>query len=317
MLRRELGIWKRLDHINIVPFLGIAYGFGMCGSMSLVSLWMPNETLHNFLAKHDGSLGVEHRLLFLLDIANGLHYLHSYPIVHGDLNCNNVLLDADYTARLTDFGYASMVGNIPEASAYLQRSTARPGALRWMAPEQIESEESFNRTPKSDIYSFGCVALQGGLLDTNTRSMLIFLQVLSGKQPWSEVREDAAVVLRLAKGYKPGRPAYRAINDSYWNLIQYCWSPVEQRLTAELIIAAFQWFLNYCPQSPPLRNLLVSQSTHADFFVDVSSSSLTQVTTEDSTRSVDILDNENQIMHYDEDPNHNPPARPYHALSQR
>ncbi|KAG6382177.1 WD40-repeat-containing domain protein [Boletus reticuloceps] len=74
MLRRELGIWKRLNHINIVPFLGIAYGFGMSGSMSLVSLWMSNDTLHNFLAKHDDSLGVMHRLQFLLDIANGLHY---------------------------------------------------------------------------------------------------------------------------------------------------------------------------------------------------------------------------------------------------
>ena len=104
---------------------------------------------------------------------------------------NNVLLDEDYIARLSDFGYASLVGNIPEALTYLQRSTARPGALRWIAPEQIESEETFSRTIKSDIYSFGCVALQGGLLDTDTRSVLIFLQVLSGKQPWSEVQQDA------------------------------------------------------------------------------------------------------------------------------
>ena len=73
---------------------------------------------------------------------------------------NNVLLDADYTARLADFGYASLVGNIPEALAYLQRSTIRPGAIRWSAPEQVESDETFDRTTKSDIYSFGCIALQ-------------------------------------------------------------------------------------------------------------------------------------------------------------
>lgn len=68
-----------------------------------------------------------------------------------------MLLDVDYTARLADFGYASLVGNIPEALSYLQRSTARPGAIRWAAPEMIDPE--FTRTPKSDIYSFGCVAL--------------------------------------------------------------------------------------------------------------------------------------------------------------
>ena len=72
-----------------------------------------------------------------------------------------MLLDADYTARLADFGYASFMGNLPEALTYLQRSTARPGALRWVAPEQIDHEDTFIRTTKSDIYSFGCVYLEG------------------------------------------------------------------------------------------------------------------------------------------------------------
>lgn len=65
MLRRELGIWRRLDHKNVVPFLGIAYGFGMHGAMSLVSSWMPNQSLHDFLAKHDHSLALGHRLQFV------------------------------------------------------------------------------------------------------------------------------------------------------------------------------------------------------------------------------------------------------------
>ena len=65
MLRRELGIWRRLDHINVVPFIGIAYGFGMRGAMSLVSSWMPNESLHLFLAKHDSNLDLGHRLGFV------------------------------------------------------------------------------------------------------------------------------------------------------------------------------------------------------------------------------------------------------------
>ena len=77
-----------------------------------------------------------------------------------------MLLDGDYTARLADFGYASLIGNIPEALSYLQRSTSRPGALRWIAPEQIDSEETVSRTTKSDIYSFGCVALQASVWAT-------------------------------------------------------------------------------------------------------------------------------------------------------
>ena len=51
--------------MNVVPFLGIAYGFGMRGAMSLVSLWMPNESLHRFLVKHDDYLGLGYRLRFV------------------------------------------------------------------------------------------------------------------------------------------------------------------------------------------------------------------------------------------------------------
>ena len=175
-----------------------------------------------------------------------------------------MLVDADYTARLGDFGYASLVGNIPEALTYLQRSTARPGALRWIAPEQVDPEETFNRTTKSDIYSFGCVALQGSSSDSDSTPMLIPLQVLSGKQPWSEVREDTAVVLRLAKGQKPGRPESQTLNDSHWNLIQHCWSPVEERPAAEVIISTIQQFLNSCPGTTRLCDLLPSWLGQAD-----------------------------------------------------
>lgn len=211
---------------------------------------------------------------------------------------NNVLLDGDYTARLADFGYASLVGDIPEALVYLQRSTARPGALRWIAPEQIDPDESLDcRTTKSDIYSFGCIALQGSSLATHDGLVLIliFLQVLSGKQPWSEVREDAAVVLRLAKGQKPGRPKSREMDDLHWELIQDCWSPIEGRPTTNVLISTIQRFLSYCPQFPPLRDSLVLSSTHPNSLVKASSSFLSQGTPEDSTsnKNVNIRDKEN------------------------
>ena len=94
--------------------------------------------------------------------------------------------------------------------------------------------------------------------------MLISLQVLSGKQPWSEVRQDSAVVLRLAKGHKPGRPESRIMGDSHWNLIQDCWSPMEERPAADVIILTIQRFLSHCPQSPPLCDILQSWSGQAD-----------------------------------------------------
>jgi serine/threonine protein kinase len=160
------------------------------------------------------------------------------------------------------------VGKIPEALAYLQRSTTRLGALRWIAPEQVDPEKTFNRTTKTDIYSLGCVALQGSSLDTDATPILISarsLQVLSDKQPWSDIREDAAVVLSLARGQKPGRPESRTLNDSHWNLIQQCWSAIEEHPAADAIIPTIEQFLSYCPQSPPLCDFLRSWSGQADF----------------------------------------------------
>ncbi|KAF9235338.1 kinase-like domain-containing protein [Melanogaster broomeanus] len=229
MARRELGIWRRLEHDNIVPFLGIAYGFGRQECASLVSLWMPNGTLQKFLAEQDDKLTVTRQLQLVL---------HSFSLVHGDLNCNNVLLDANFNARIADFGYASLIGETHEALAYLQMSTMQPGAIRWAAPEQIlqQTEETVLPTTKSDIYSFGNIALQA--------------RVFSGKQPWSEVRQDAAVILLLSRGDKPSRPQSRPIDDRYWEFTECCWENIEKRPSANDTVFTLQHLLA-SHQSPP------------------------------------------------------------------
>ena len=85
----------------------------------------------------------------------------SYWLSYGQ---NNVLLDHNYNACLADFGCASLLGELPDAFAYLKVSTVRPGNLRWAAPEHFSfDEENMKHTTKSDVYSFGNMAL---LVDT-------------------------------------------------------------------------------------------------------------------------------------------------------
>ncbi|KAF9237147.1 kinase-like domain-containing protein [Melanogaster broomeanus] len=236
MVRRELGIWRRLEHDNIVPFLGVVYGFGRQECASLVSSWMPNGTLQRFLAEQDGELTVDRRLQLLLDIANGLDYLHSFPIIHGDLNSNNVLLDANFNARLADFGYASLMGETPEALAYLQMSTMRPGTIRWAAPEQIslDTEETAQSTTKSDIYSFGNIALQAS---PTTHS--------DSYSQWC-----IGVLWQTTVGKRPSRPQSRLMDDQYWHFIELCWANVEERPPARHIVSVLQHFLS--PRPHPL-----------------------------------------------------------------
>jgi serine/threonine protein kinase len=189
-----------------------------------------------------------------------------------------VLIDAEYKPRLVDFGYSSLIGNIPEALSYLQRSTTRSGgALRWIAPEQVDPEDSFTHTTRSDIYSFGCIALQASSFGSKASPLLITaLQVLSGKQPWSEFRQDCAVVLQLARGQRPGRPPSRVIEDSHWDFIQYCWSPEAERPTTGTIISTIKQFLSSYPLSHSLYDRGVFNSSHT--VVDQSSSTPSRAT---------------------------------------
>lgn len=74
--RRELGIWKRLRHSNILKFMGTTSDFGP--SVALVAPWMTNGTLTSFLDKNNETLELRDRMLLLRDIAAGLNYLHTF-----------------------------------------------------------------------------------------------------------------------------------------------------------------------------------------------------------------------------------------------
>ncbi|KAG2348280.1 kinase-like protein [Suillus weaverae] len=204
-LRRELGTWKRLAHTNILPLLGIARGFSPF--ISMVSPWCENGSLAAYLQKHEG-ITLSDRLRLLQDVTLGLHYLHSIPVVHGDLTPNNVLLNNEKRAVLTDFGLSSMLGDITGLS-YLERSCAQPGAIRYSAPELLilsDSDTTIRPDIRSDVYSFGCLALK----------------VLSGNEPWADVKHCRSIVIKVAGGHTQQRPAHGPILDAHWRLIQRC-----------------------------------------------------------------------------------------------
>jgi len=93
MLCQEALVWKRLTHPNVVPFIGVTFN-----PLQIVSAWMPGEDLitHIKLKPDANRIGLvsPSRLLprnaissflQLVDVANGLHYLHLHDVIHGDL----------------------------------------------------------------------------------------------------------------------------------------------------------------------------------------------------------------------------------------
>lgn len=203
---REIKISSTLYHENIVPLWGVARQFGVLPA--LVSPWLKNGTLTEYLLNQHKELSRGQQFALLRDVARGLQYLHSQQIIHGDLSGFNVLIDDDGKARLTDFGLSAL---IPARMSQALLPTTLGGTLHWIAPEYLRadaSDEPFELSQASDVYSFGG----------------IMLQVLEGKIPYHYITRTAAIIGQISQGITPRRPVAPVIIDNDWDFIQQCWS---------------------------------------------------------------------------------------------
>ncbi|KAJ7045251.1 kinase-like domain-containing protein, partial [Mycena alexandri] len=163
-------------------------------SLCMVSPWMQHGTVLKYLNDH--GRGNVDKLLF--EIAQGLQYLHSQNIVHGDLRGSNILITHDWSACLADFGLTSL-----SDATMATHSSHRAGSIRWMAPELIDPEffgMRFLRTPATDVYAFACVCVE----------------LYTGQPPFANLSETASL-LRVIKGERPERPfGEPALSDDLW-----------------------------------------------------------------------------------------------------
>ncbi|KAB0363801.1 hypothetical protein FD754_007957, partial [Muntiacus muntjak] len=125
------------QHENLVELLGFSSdGDDLC----LVYVYMPSGSLLDRLCKiAQGEI-------------NGLSYLHENHHIHRDIKSANILLDEDFTAKISNFGLA----RASEKFAQSVMTSRIVGTTAYMAPEALRGEI----TPKSDIYSFGVVLLE-------------------------------------------------------------------------------------------------------------------------------------------------------------
>ncbi|CAE6404284.1 unnamed protein product [Rhizoctonia solani] len=147
---RELFYWSRMEHRNIHQLMGVIVFKDQY--LGMVSEWMENGHLHNYLKKHPDA----DRYRLCLDVASGLEYMHSRSTVHGDLKAMNVLVSSDGIARLSDFDFSvmSQAGSL----LFTESSNSRSGSIRWVAPEML-AEDVPKRTKQSDIYALGMTML--------------------------------------------------------------------------------------------------------------------------------------------------------------
>lgn len=152
----ELEMLSRLHHRNLVKL------FGVCiedNNRCLVYELIHNGSLESHLHGDDkvnGPLDWDARMKIALGAARGLAYLHedsSPRVIHRDFKSSNILLEHDFTPKVSDFGLARTA--LDEGNKHI--STHVMGTFGYLAPEYAMTGHLL---VKSDVYSYGVVLLE-------------------------------------------------------------------------------------------------------------------------------------------------------------
>jgi serine/threonine-protein kinase len=142
--RREARAAARLSHPHVVTVIDAGEDDGR---PFIVFEYVEGETLKDRIRRH-GRLPVAEAVAYAIEIGRGLMAAHAERIVHRDVKPQNVLIDPEGRAKVTDFGIARSLeidGGLTAAGRVL-------GTTDYVAPEQAIGEGA---TQQSDVYSLG------------------------------------------------------------------------------------------------------------------------------------------------------------------
>ncbi|CAG7902821.1 unnamed protein product [Brassica rapa] len=156
----EINVLGRIRHPNLLALR--AYYLGPKGEKLVVFDYMSRGSLATFLHARgqDVRINWPTRMSLIKGMARGLFYLHTHAnLIHGNLTSNNVLLDENINAKISDYGLSRLMTTAAGSSVI-----ATAGALGYRAPELSKLKKA---STKTDVYSLG----------------VIILELLTGKSP--------------------------------------------------------------------------------------------------------------------------------------
>ncbi|KAG8943218.1 hypothetical protein FRC00_011306, partial [Tulasnella sp. 408] len=207
--RRELEVWYRLAHPNVLPFLGAC----LTGSTPMILTPLSeNGNARSYRSRNlVPGLILGHQLF---EIVLGVEFLHKEAkIVHGDLKGANILINSKTSPQIADFGLAKMTENIYGHREFIG------GTAQWMAPELLD--RSGYLTYASDIYSLG----------------MTLYELWYNKDPFELLEPDLVQEMVLEEELRPERESSPVILDELWSTIEGCWpTKPESRLSAPAVV---------------------------------------------------------------------------------
>ena len=151
--RRKVRSFEQCKHPSVVPFVDV----GTAGGMHyLVWPYIEGETLDKFILR-EGKLSGDLVGQIAMQVAEGLEVCHQHALFHGLLKPSNIMLAADRSVYILDFGIGCLLAETEGESLVDTMSTANSvtSGLDCSSPESIM--DPTNLTPTGDQYSLGCV----------------------------------------------------------------------------------------------------------------------------------------------------------------
>lgn len=154
-LHREVLCTGRLHHPHLVEFIGVCLE-----SWLFVYEYLPGGSLREHLFDNNiHALTWKIRARIVADIASGILFLHSRPkkIIHGNLKPENILLDSQNRCKISDYVDHMLTAGQAARCPSFRGGSGSSGVCLYTDPE---CHRTGALTHKSDIYSFGVIALQ-------------------------------------------------------------------------------------------------------------------------------------------------------------
>ncbi|EPB79318.1 protein tyrosine kinase [Ancylostoma ceylanicum] len=138
-------------HNHVIEMFGVACDHP---PILIVMEYCPGGDLQSHLKRMKEAIEAGERLIYSLEAARGMRYLHKKNCIHRDLAARNCLISARGQMKIADFGLSKLVNDLEKADAE-QGESNEPSPqipLRWMAPESLRRPMKFST--KSDVWSF-------------------------------------------------------------------------------------------------------------------------------------------------------------------
>ncbi|NWT92834.1 RIPK4 kinase, partial [Urocynchramus pylzowi] len=222
--RERMELLEEARKMEMAKFRYILPVYGICREpVGLVMEYMETGSLEKLLASEP--LPWELRFRIIHETAVGMNFLHcmSPPLLHLDLKPANILLDAHYHVKISDFGLAKCNGLSHSHDISMDGLC---GTIAYLPPERIKEKNRCFDT-KHDVYSFS----------------IVVWGVLTQKKPFAEENNILHIMVKVVKGHRPELPAVSKSRPHSCNnlikLMQKCWQddpgerPTFQEITSE------------------------------------------------------------------------------------